>query len=153
MNIFQKLRFLFSRSDDFTWLTDLDYRDGLTERVLQLVDAQPAPDWAKKVDLRTSYEDERKRPALTISQVHAVLTEAISDGHGSRPLAVGLAYQDGLLCGTPAVLVSGIVPQPPRGGLWGSPHLLLETNRSAVLLHRSTFDTAMKHEELKGPYT
>lgn len=151
MKFFQKIRFLFSRSDDFSWLTDLDYRDRLTKRLLQLVQAQPAPEWVDQLNLRTSRNDER--PSLTLSQIYAELGKAIEAGHGGSPLAVEVAYVDGLLCGSPRVLVSGIELQMPKGSTWGRPHLYLETNRSVVMLDRETFTNAMKHDELLGPYT
>lgn len=151
MKFLQKLRFLFSRSGDFSWLTDLDYRDRLTTRVLQLVKAQPAPEWVENLDMRTSLNEER--PSMTISQIHAELGKAIAAGHGERPLAVEVAYVDGLLCGSPRVLVSGLGLQEKHGFTWGKPYLYLETNRSVVMLGRETFKTAMKHDELLGPYT
>lgn len=153
MNFLQKLRFLFSRSDDFSWLTDLDYRDRLTQRVLQLVEAQPAAEWIAETcsNMSTSIADEK--PTITILQVYAELAKAIASGHGDRVLGVEVAYQAGLLCGTPRVLISGLVLQPPRPAFASDPYLCLQTNRSVVMLDRETVRTTLKLEDLKGPMT
>lgn len=153
MNFLQKLRFLFSRSDDFSWLTDFDYRDRLTKRVLQLVEAQPAPEWVDETcsAMHTSIVNER--PTITIAQVHAELAKAIEAGHGNRVMGVEVAYHEGLLCGIPRVLVSGVSLQPLRPASSFDPYLCLQTNRSVVMLDRSTLRTTLKLDELHGPVT
>lgn len=144
MNFFQKLRFLFSQADDLSWLPRLDYRDRFTQRVLRLVEQQPEPVWVDKLGLRTDVSE--ASPTITIAQVHAELGKAIEEGYGDRPVAISLAFQEGLLCGQPAVKVSRVVRYDGRvANIYGPVHL--ETDRTAVLLDRSTFATAMKHQE------
>jgi hypothetical protein len=150
MNFLQKLRFLFSRSDDLSWLKDLDDSDRMARRLLALVDERPAPAWTETIKIRTQYDD--RPPTLTISQVHAELSKAIEEGYGALALSITVAYQEGLLCGQPAVRVSGATHFSGRlANIYGPLHL--ETDCSVVMLDQSTFLTAMKHTELQGPYT
>jgi len=144
MNFLQKLRFLFSWSDDLSWLPSLDYRDRFTQRVLRLVEQQPEPAWIDKLELRTKVTEES--PTITVAQVHAELGSAIEQGYGDRPVAISLAFQEGLLCGKPSVKVSRVTRFDGRlANIYGPVHL--ETDRTAVLLDRSTFAAAMKHQE------
>ena len=59
------------------------------------------------------HDIDRERNPLTVEQLHAVLSRAMAEGLGHRPVEIDLAYG---ICGMPAAVLSSAVID---WGQWG----------------------------------
>jgi hypothetical protein len=78
--------------------------------IKRLFSTQEPVAWVRELDLRRN-RNEGQRP-LTVSQLHAVLNEAMAQGLGDTPVELELEYVEGQLCGSHATTFQSVTIEP-----------------------------------------